>query len=178
MRKLSDQVTRDDTTEMPAGRFTELHHMVEQVRPPGDLRVPVEEVPSRVPDPREVIAQRQLARVVPPEHEGAAEIGFPFLEDRSEVDEHDVVVGDGEVGWIAARGLQRVLPPARTMRLCQCLVTPSSSAARSRISSDSSRSVIPARTIRRALIASNSSAALSWASSNRVARVRSSTASA
>ena len=68
----------------------------------------------------------------------------------------------------------RVFSPARTMRRCQCAFTPSSSAARSRISSDSSFSPTPGRIKPRCSISSNSCAALAWASSNRSARTLSS----
>ena len=40
---------------------------------------------------------------------GATEIGFPFLEDRTEIEEHDVVGGDHPIGWALTERLQGVL---------------------------------------------------------------------
>ena len=59
----------------------------------GDVGVVVEVVAPGLPHPRQRIADGELVRVVA-EHEGPAEVGLPLLEDRAEVEEHDVVVGD------------------------------------------------------------------------------------
>src|SRR3954471_17064341 len=101
-----------------------------------------------------------LARVVT-EHEGAAEVGLPPVEDRADIAEHDVVVGDDEVRRILPVRLQRVSSRPRD-RLCQCLLTPNISAARSRISSDNFCSRTPARIMPLRSISANNSAALSW----------------
>ena len=50
-----------------------------------------------------------LARVAA-EHERAPEVGLPLIEDRAEVEEHDVVVGDDAVRRVLPVGPQRVLP--------------------------------------------------------------------
>src|SRR5580693_7045125 len=68
----------------------------------------------------------------------------------------------------------RVFSPARTIRRCQCRVTPNIVAARALISSDNCCSPMPARIIARRSISSNSCAALSWASRSRSARAFSS----
>ena len=67
----------------------------------------------------------------------------------------------------------KVFSPARTIRRCQCRVTPNISAARSRISSDSGCSPTPGRIIARRSISSKSRAALSWASRSRATRTSS-----
>src|SRR5258705_8683982 len=68
----------------------------------------------------------------------------------------------------------RVFGPARTIRLCQCRLTPNISAARSRIASLASISRTPGAMMPRGSMAANSSAALACASSSRAERTPSS----
>src|SRR5258707_7516745 len=68
----------------------------------------------------------------------------------------------------------RVFGPARTIRLCQCRLTPNISAARSRIASLASVSRTPRAMMPRGSMAANSSAALACASSSRTERTPSS----
>ena len=68
----------------------------------------------------------------------------------------------------------QVFGPARTIRLCQCRLTPNISAARSRIASLASTSRTPGAMMPRGSTAANSSAALACASSSRAARTSSS----
>ena len=75
--------------ELPARLPRQLDHVAEQFLA-GDVRVGLEVLAPGVPDHRQGVAERELDRVVA-EHEGAAEVGFPVLEDRPEVAEHDVV---------------------------------------------------------------------------------------
>ncbi|MDT5018956.1 MAG: hypothetical protein QOD39_5116, partial [Mycobacterium sp.] len=65
-------------------------------------------IASCLPDVRKCLTQRQFPQIVAKD-EGPPEVGFPFLEDRSEIDEHDVVGCDITIGWIIARGFQGVL---------------------------------------------------------------------
>src|ERR1700742_1663764 len=73
----------------------------------GDIGVVFEVVAPGLPYPRQCIADGQLVRVVA-QHERAAEVGFPFLEDRTEVEDHDVVVSDDSVRWMPTERLQGV----------------------------------------------------------------------
>src|SRR6266568_8223683 len=68
----------------------------------------------------------------------------------------------------------RVFGPARTIRLCQCRLTPNMSAARSRIASLASVSRTPGAMMPRGSMAANRSAALACASSSRAERTPSS----
>src|SRR5580704_8772388 len=68
----------------------------------------------------------------------------------------------------------RVFGPARTIRLCQCRLTPNISAARSRIASLASISRTPGAMMPRGSMAANSSAALACASRSRAERTPSS----
>ena len=68
----------------------------------------------------------------------------------------------------------RVCGPDRMMRLCQCLVFPNISLARSLTWSLTACSPWPAATRPRAATSSNSAIALAWASSSRAARSSSS----
>ena len=108
MRELADQMAGDGPAELPARVVTEIHDVVEQFGA-RDVGVRVEVLPPLRPHPRQVVAQRVLALVVA-EHERAPEVGLPPIEDRAEIAEHDVVVGDGAVRRILPVGLQRVLP--------------------------------------------------------------------
>ena len=77
----------------------------------GDVGMVVEVVAPGLPYPWQRIADGEFVRVVA-EHVGAAEVGLPLLEDRTEVEEHDVVVGDGPVRWMLLERLQGVLAGA------------------------------------------------------------------
>jgi len=77
----------------------------------GDVGMVVEVVAPGLPHPWERIAEGVFVRVVA-EHVGAAEVGFPFLEDRTEVEENDVVGGDGPIRWMLFERLQGVLAGA------------------------------------------------------------------
>ena len=81
-------------------------HVVEELLA-GHLGVRLEEVSAGPPHDREVVAQAVLDGVVA-QHEGASEVGLPPLEDRPEVAEHHVVVGDDPVRRVLVVGLQGV----------------------------------------------------------------------
>ena len=70
-----------------------------------------EERPAGVPHNWQRVAECALDWVVA-EHERAAEVGFPALEDRPEVAEDDVVAGDHPVRRVLPVWLQRVRPGA------------------------------------------------------------------
>ena len=98
----------------------------------------------------------------------------PLLEDRPQVDKHHVVGCDDAVGRTVAGGFECVLACPHDA-LCQCRFTPNMLTARSRISSDTVRSLTPARTSCRPSTSSNSCAAFAWASSSLATRESSST---
>jgi hypothetical protein len=68
-----------------------------------------EPFPSGVPDHRQRIPDRDLGRVAA-EHERAAEVSFPFLEDRAEITEHDVVRADHPIRRVLPVRLPRIRP--------------------------------------------------------------------
>ena len=74
----------------------------------GDIGVGFEIVATGLPDPRQGIADGVFVRVVA-EHVGASEVGLPLLENRTEVEEHNVVVCDDPVRGTLLERLQSVL---------------------------------------------------------------------
>ena len=54
---------------------------------------------------------------------GAADIGFPFVEDRPEIEKTVSPSAIWRTGGFSAK-MRTVFGPDRTIRLCQCFVTP------------------------------------------------------
>ena len=98
---------------------------------PVTSRVAVEVVAARLPHPRQRVAHGELVRVVA-EDERATEVRLPFLEDRPQVQERDVVFGDHAVRWMLLERLQGVLTGPHDAPMPVPALTPSRSAARSR----------------------------------------------
>jgi hypothetical protein len=80
----------------------------EQLRP-RDVLARLEVLPALWPTPAVGRRAGRACRIVT-EHVRAAEVGLPPLEDRADIAEHDVVVGDHQVGRILPVRLQGVLP--------------------------------------------------------------------
>ena len=104
--------------------------------------------PARGEDDGQVSREPVLDRVTA-EHVRAPEVGLEFLEDGPEIGEDDVVRLDDPVRRVLPVG-NRVCGPDRTMRLCQCLVFPNISLARSLIWSLAACSPWPAAMMPRA----------------------------
>ena len=108
VRELADQMSGDRPAELPTRVVAQPHDVIEQLGA-RHVRVRIEVLASLRPDPRQVVAQRVLDRIVA-EYERPPEVGLPAFEDRAEVAEQDVVVGDDPVRRVLPVGLQRVLP--------------------------------------------------------------------
>ncbi len=97
----------DRAAELEALGLRDIDDVVEQLGT-GDVGMAVEVVPPGLPHPRQRVTHRELVRVVA-EHERAAEVGLPLLEDRAEVQERDVAVGDHPIRGMLLERLQGVL---------------------------------------------------------------------
>src|ERR1700722_6525913 len=106
VRELAHPAPRDLAAERPPGVAGQLHHVRVQLLA-GDVRTRLEEPPPGVEDDRQRVPQPRLDRIVP-EHERPAEVGLPLLENRAEVAEGNVVVGDPAVRRVRPVRLQGV----------------------------------------------------------------------
>ena len=107
VRELPEQMPGDRAAELEALGVRQFDDVVVQLGA-GDSRVAVEVVAPGLPHPRQGVAHGELVRVVA-EHEGAAEVGLPLLEDRAQVQERDVALGDHPVRRMLLERLQGVL---------------------------------------------------------------------
>src|SRR5882757_3445652 len=98
VRKLPDEVTGDGSAELPAEFCGQRAGVVEE-RVAGDCRRVVEILLAFREGLTDIVAQLVL-HGISPQNKGAAEIRFPLLEYRTEIEEEDVIFADGEIGWI------------------------------------------------------------------------------
>jgi hypothetical protein len=104
--EMPDDVSRDRTAKLPAVCFRKGTGVRKEfargnVGPIVEIALPLRERGA------DVAAQLVLHRIAS-ENERAPEIGFPGLEDRTEVQEHDIVVADRQVRRVLAIRLERV----------------------------------------------------------------------
>ncbi len=90
VREFAHQMTGDLAAEQPAGLDGLADRLVIELGA-GDIGVPMEMIGQRVEDGLEIGAEFVLPRIVA-DHIGAADIGLPLFEDRSEVEKDDVIL--------------------------------------------------------------------------------------